>query len=315
MDKKYILAIESSCDDTSVAILDGNTVLSCVTENRNKSLLKYGGVVPELASRNHADLINNVFEAAIKEARISKKNIKYICYTSEPGLVGSLHVGEIFAKSLGFALDVDVFPINHIHGHIFSPFINENPVYPFLSLIVSGKTSSIFLVKSPTEIKELVKTVDDAAGEAFDKIGKILGYPYPGGPQIDKNFDEKKTIIKFPYPQINKDFSFSGIKNRIFSMINTSKMKNEPIDVVAIGSSFMKWLVEVLIKKLVFFAKEYSVKFVCIGGGVSANSLFKNEIKKHFSVCKIPAKEYSCDNAAMIGYYFWLKNFNCFTIK
>lgn len=315
MNKKYILAIESSCDDTSVAVLEGNKVLSCIIENKNKSLLKYGGVVPELASRNHAELITGVFEKAIAEAKIFKEEIAYICYTATPGLVGSLYVGEIFAKTLGLCLDVSAFPINHIYGHIFSPFINSVPEYPFLSLIASGKTTSIFLINSPKEIKELVKTQDDAVGEAFDKIGKILGYPYPGGPQIDKNFDIKKAIIKFPYPQINKDFSFSGIKNKIFSIVNTAKMRNELIDSVMIGSSFMKWSVEVLLKKLIFFAGKYSAKFVCIGGGVSANSLFKSELKKHFSNYKIPQKEYSCDNAAMIGYYFWLKNFNCFTIK
>lgn len=315
MNKNYILAIESSCDDTSVAILNNNIVLSCVTENKNNSLQKFGGVVPELASRNHAELITPVFERAIQQAKVTKQEIDYVCYTATPGLVGSLYVGEIFAKSIGFCLGVNVYPINHIHGHIFSPFINSIPEYPFLSLIASGKTTSIFLINSPNEIIELVKTQDDAVGEAFDKIGKILGYPYPGGPQIDKNFDASKAILKFPYPQINKDFSFSGIKNRIFSMINTAKMKNESIDVITIGSSFMKWSIDVLLKKLIFFASKYSVKSVCIGGGVSSNSLFKNEIKKVFSNYKIPQKEYSCDNAAMIGYYFWLKNFNCFTIK
>lgn len=304
MSKKYILAIESSCDDTSVAVLDNNIVLSCVTENKNNSLLKFGGVVPELASRNHAELITPVFEKAVCEAKITKQEIGYVCYTATPGLVGSLYVGEIFAKSIGFCLGVDVFPINHIYGHIFSPFINSIPKYPFLSLIASGKTTSIFLINSPNNIVELVKTQDDAVGEAFDKIGKILGYPYPGGPQIDKNFDIKKTTLEFPFPQTNKDFSFSGIKNRIFSLINTAKMKNEPIDVITIGSSFMKWSIDVLLKKLTFFANKYSVKSVCIGGGVSSNSLFKSEIQKTFSNYKIPQKEYSCDNAAMIGYYF-----------
>lgn len=315
MNKKYILAIESSCDDTSIAVLDNKKVLSCVTENRNKSLLAYGGIVPEVASRNHADLINQAFEDAIEKAKIKKEEIGYVCYTAEPGLVGSLHVGETFAKSLGFLLDVEVYPINHIHGHIFSPFINDEPKYPFLSLIASGKTTSIFLVNSPIDIKELVRTRDDAVGEAFDKVGKVLGYPYPGGPLIDKNFDIKKATLKFPYPQIDKDFSFSGIKNRIFSMINTAKMKNEEIDPIVIGSSFMKWSIEVLIKKIVFFAKKYSAQYVTIGGGVAANSLFKSEIIKHFPNYKIPQKEFSCDNAAMIGYFFWLKKFNCFTVK
>lgn len=310
MKDNYILAIETSCDDTSIAILNNNIVLACVTKDSTKELNMYGGIVPEIASRKHEEYIVNVFKECLKSANIDEKQIQYICYTSEPGLPGSLHVGEIFAKTLSFLLDIPFYPINHIHAHIFSSFINSNVEYPFMSLIASGKTTSIYLINSVNDIKELIKTSDDAVGETFDKVSKYLGYGYPGGPEIDKRFNINKATIKFKTQEIEKDFSFSGIKSNILRIINDSKKNNLPLDDVTIASSFMKWAIDTLIRKLKFFKDKYNIEIITIGGGVSANSLFKSEIKRLFKKSYIPNKEYSCDNAAMIGYLFYEKYLN-----
>lgn len=303
----YILAIETSCDDTSIAILKENKVLSCVTKDPTKSLNEFGGIVPEIASRKHEEFIIDVFNDAIKEAGIKKEDINYICYTNEPGLPGSLHVGKTFALSLAYFLNIKAYPINHIHGHVLSPFINSEVKYPFISLIASGKTTSIYVAKNANDITEVIKTDDDALGETFDKIGKALGYPYPQGPWIDKNFVLEKATIEFPHPQINKNFSFSGIKNRVISLINNKKNKKEYIDKIEIGSSFQKWAIDILMDKLEFFKEKYNTSIVAIGGGVSANSLFKTRIKELFDYSFVPEKEYSCDNAAMIGFAFYEK--------
>ena len=304
----YILAIETSCDDTSIAVLEDNKVLSCVTRDSTKSLNEFGGIVPEIASRKHEEFIIDVFNDAIKQAKIRKEDINYICYTNEPGLPGSLHVGKTFALSLSYFLNIKAYPINHIDGHVLSPFINSEAKYPFISLIASGKTTSIFVAESANKIYEVIKTDDDALGETFDKIGKALGYPYPQGPWIDKNFVLEKAAINFPHPQINKNFSFSGIKNRVISLINNKKNKGEIIDAVEIGSSFQKWAIDILIDKLKFFKEKYNASVVAIGGGVSANSLFKKRIKELFEFSFVPQKEYSCDNAAMIGFAFYEKH-------
>ena len=307
---EYILAIETSCDDTSVAILKNETILSCVTQDCSFFLNQYGGIVPEIASRKHEEYIIGVFKKALQEAKIDLSNITRICFTKTPGLPGSLHVGEIFAKTLAFLLDLDYVGINHIHSHIFSSFINiKNIYYPFISLIASGKTTSIFLIKSPSEIIELTKTVDDAIGETFDKIGKALGYPYPSGPVIDQNYDPLKTTITFKNQPVKNNFSFSGVKSSILKIINDSK-NNNSLDPILVGSSFMKWAINNLIRKLKYYSDLYKISTISIGGGVACNSLFKSEIKNIFKKSYVPLKEYSCDNAAMIGYFFYQKYLN-----
>lgn len=305
MIKKYTLAIETSCDDTSIAILDEYKVICCVTKDSTSELNSYGGVVPEIASRKHEEYILDVYKECLEKANISCNQIKYICYTNEPGLPGSLHVGEIFAKSLSFLLDIECYPINHIYSHIFSAFINSKDItYPFLSLIASGKTTSIFLIKSPQDIQELVKTKDDAIGETFDKVAKKLNLNYPGGPEIDKIFDKNKVLLNLPKQQIDNDFSFSGIKSHILRIIDQQSNSNI-LDIVVIASSFMDWAITTLTDKLKYFKEKYNVENVCIGGGVASNSLFKERIKFLFKSSYVPQKEYSCDNAAMIGYFFY----------
>lgn len=303
----YILSIETSCDDTSVAILQDNKVLSCIIKNDSKQLNPFGGIVPEIVARYHEENIISALDFVLKESKINLHQIHKIAYTNEPGLPGSLFVGEVFAKSLAYALDIECVPINHIHGHILSPFINSTPTYPFMSLIASGKTTSIFLVKSANKIIELTKTVDDAIGEAFDKVGKALGYDYPAGPKLDKFFDISKATIVNQFPPIEKDFSFSGIKNKYLSIINSSKMKNEKVDVITIGSSFLKYSIDLIIKKLKHYKQKYNVDCVCIGGGVANNSYFKKEITSIFSNSFVPESKYSTDNAAMIGYAYYEK--------
>lgn len=308
MKENYILAIETSCDDTSVSILKNHNVISCVTKNSINDLIEYGGIVPEIASRKHAEYIISVFDEALAIANINATDINYVCYTNEPGLAGSLHVGEIFAKTIGDLINVKVYPINHIHAHIFSPFINHQDVeYPFLSLIASGKTTSIYLVNNPYDIKEIVKTNDDAIGEAFDKIGKYLGYDYPAGPIIDSKYNESKATITFAKQKPMDNFSFSGVKSNILRKIEQSKKNNEVIDDIQISSSFMKWSIDTLINKLNYFKEFYKVNIVAIGGGVSSNSLFAKKINEIFDKKYIPLKEYCCDNAAMIGYLFFQK--------
>ena len=304
----YILGIESSCDDTSVAVLKDNIVLSCITKNNSKQLNPFGGIVPEIVARFHEENIVSAFEEAVEKANINIKDINKIAYTNEPGLPGSLFVGEVFAKSLAYSLDIECIPINHIHGHILSPFINSNANYPFLSLIASGKTTSIFLVENANKIVEITKTKDDAIGEMFDKVGKALGYSYPGGPKIDKNFDINKATITFNFPPVESDFSFSGIKNRFLSLINNSKNKNEEIDVITIGSSFMKYSIDLIIKKLRFYKNKLNTDCICIGGGVANNSYFKSEITKLFKNSYVPESQFSTDNAAMIAFAYYEKS-------
>ncbi len=308
MSDLFTLAIETSCDDTSISILKNNIVLSCVTNNDLKKSDKYGGIVPEIVSRFHERNIIKTAKEALKESNIELNQINKIAYTNTPGLAGSLFVGEIFAKTLSNLLNIECEPINHIYGHIFSPFINKKPIYPFLSLIASGKTTSIYVVKSATDIKELIKTVDDAVGETFDKVGKKLGYPYPGGPNIDKHFDISKATINFKSPNNLDVFSFSGLKNKVLSYINNNSAKNIEIDKIAVGSSFMKVAIDTIVDKLEEYSKLYGCETICIGGGVASNSYFKQKIKDIFKNSFVPLNSYSTDNAAMIGYYSYVKN-------
>lgn len=309
IENKYILAIETSCDDTSLSILKNNYVLSCISICEQKKLNTFGGIVPEIVARYHEKNILKVLNSVLKESKIKIEQINEIAFTNEPGLVGSLFVGEIFAKTLSSLLNINCYGINHIHGHILSPFINSIPTFPYISLIASGKTTSIFIVKSPNEIIEVCKTVDDAIGEVFDKIGKQLDYPYPGGPWIDKNFDINKATIKFKTQENEKNFSFSGIKNKVINLIKKEKESKNFVDKVTIGSSFMKWSIDLLIKKIDYFSNLYGCKVIAIGGGVAANSYFQSEIKKIFSKSFVPKKKYSTDNAAMIGYAHFLKKY------
>lgn len=305
MERKIILGIETSCDDTSIAILDNCKVLTCITKNNGYLFDSYGGIVPEIVSRLHEKNIISIYKKVLKKANISSKDIDVISYTKLPGLPGSLHVGEIFAKSLSFQLDIPCFPINHIHAHAYSSFISHlPPSEPFLSLIVSGKTTSLYLVHKNMFV-EITKTLDDALGEVYDKIGKALGLKYPAGGLIDKMFSLEKAKIPINIIQSHKIFSYSGIKTYFLNLIEN----NKKIDIEIIASSFQKWVIDNLIKKLDFFKKQNNVNLIAIGGGVASNSYLRLRIIDVFPLVKISEKIYSCDNAAMIAYLHFVNDY------
>ena len=315
--KVLILAIESSCDDTSAAILEDKKVLSNIVSNQEIHQL-YGGVVPELASRAHQQNIIPVVDAAIKKAKISKKDIDAIAFTKGPGLLGSLLVGSSFAKSFAMGMDIPLISINHMQAHILAHFINEGkevPNFPFLCLTVSGGHTQIVKVKSPLNMQVIGTTLDDAAGEAFDKSAKILGLPYPGGPQIDK-YAKNGNIRAFTFgkPKIKDlDFSFSGLKTSILYTIqagikeNTNFIAENRQDLCA---SIQHSIVIILVDKLEKAIEKTEINQIAIAGGVSANSYLRKQLeilaaKENFDLY-IPKFEYCTDNAAMIaisGYF------------
>lgn len=305
-----ILAIESSCDETAVAVVDNNEVISNViyTQEIHK---KYGGVVPELASRAHIDKISVLTKECLVNSKTEIESIDAIAVTSEPGLMGALIVGSSFAKGLSIKYNLPVIPINHIEGHIYSGCIEDESLeFPFISLVVSGGHTSLFLVRSFNDYETIGMTKDDAAGEAFDKIAKLLGLSYPGGPLIDqfaKNGNPKR--YDFPRSMINSDnfdFSFSGLKTSVRYYVQKNfelPLKEE--DIPDLCASVQKAIVDVLVSKTIRAAKKYSINNIVIGGGVSANSLLRGEFKKHeISNYKIvlPDMTYCIDNAAMIGF-------------
>ena len=315
-----ILAIESSCDDTSAAILKGEKILSNIVANQKVHSL-YGGVVPELASRAHQQNIIPVVDAAIKKANINKKDISAIAFTKGPGLLGSLLVGSSFAKSFALGMNIPLLAVNHMQGHILSHFIDEGltkPKFPFLCLTVSGGHTQIIRVDNPSNMQVIGTTIDDAAGEAFDKSAKILGLPYPGGPEIDK-LAKKGNIHAFEFgkPKIKElDFSFSGLKTSILYKIQNNLQKNPRFiedNLEDLCASIQHSIVSILINKFEKAIKLTGIKQLAIAGGVSANSYLRNELEKlankNAYQLHIPKFEYCTDNAAMIaiaGYFKYL---------
>ncbi|MDC3394960.1 tRNA (adenosine(37)-N6)-threonylcarbamoyltransferase complex transferase subunit TsaD [Flavobacteriales bacterium] len=315
-----ILGIESSCDDTSAAILQGQKILSNIVANQEVHT-QYGGVVPELASRAHQQNIIPVVDAAIKKANINKEDITAIAFTKGPGLLGSLLVGSSFSKSFAMGMDIPLIAVNHMQGHILSHFIDEEetmPQFPFLCLTVSGGHTQIVQVDSPNKMEVIGTTIDDAAGEAFDKSAKVLGLPYPGGPLIDK-YAKKGDIHAFEFgkPKIKGlDFSFSGLKTSILYKIQNNMQKNPKFieeNLANLCASIQHSIVSILLNKLVEAIKQTGIKELAIAGGVSANSYLRSELKnlaknKGYQLY-IPKFEYCTDNAAMIaiaGYFKYL---------
>ena len=320
--KPIILGIESSCDDTSAAIIEGQKVLSNIIANQEIHK-KYGGVVPELASRAHQQNIIPVVDEAIKQAKINKKDINAVAFTNGPGLLGSLIVGNSFAKSFALGMNIPIISIHHMKAHILAHFINEGkhmPEFPFLCLTVSGGHTQIVLVKSHKEMEVIGTTIDDAAGEAFDKSAKILGLEYPGGPLIDKyakNGDMHAFI--FGKPKVKGyDFSFSGLKTSILYKIQDELKKNSSFikdNFENLCASIQHSIVDILIEKIEKAMKDTSIRELAIAGGVSANSYLRlraNELAiKNSYKLHIPNFEYCTDNAAMIaiaGFFKYLAN-------
>jgi N6-L-threonylcarbamoyladenine synthase len=318
-----ILGIESSCDDTSAAIVENGYILSNIIANQQVHK-EYGGVVPELASRAHQQNIIPVVDAAFKEAGKSPGDIDAIAYTRGPGLMGALLVGSSFSKGLAIALDVPLIDINHLQAHILSVFIARNknqkrfPEFPFLCLLVSGGNTQLVIIKSHLTMDIIGQTIDDAAGEAFDKCAKVMGLPYPGGPLIDKYAkDGDPKAFSFAKPFIKGlDFSYSGLKTSFLYFLRDKLQEDKEFlnrHTKDLCASIQKAIVDSLTQKLVKAAKETGIHEIAIVGGVSANSGLREAVKK-LGIQKswnvyIPEVQYATDNAAMIaitGYYKYL---------
>lgn len=322
-----ILGIESSCDDTSAAVISDGLLLSNVIASQ-KVHEEFGGVVPELASRAHQQNIVPVVDTAIRRAGIDKNDLSAIAFTRGPGLLGSLLVGTSFAKGLSLGLRVPIVDVNHLHGHVLSHFIREKaddptPQYPFLCLLISGGNSQIILVKNYDDMEILGQTIDDAAGEAFDKCAKIMGLPYPGGPHIDRlasTGDPAK--FKFTKPRIaGLDYSFSGLKTAFLYTLRDA-VKTDPQfiekNLADLAASLQATIIAILMDKLDKAVKLTGVKTVAIGGGVSANSGVRNAVadycNRHNLTAFIPKRSFTTDNAAMVaiaGYYKYLSKEFC----
>lgn len=315
----HILAIESSCDETAAAVVkNGRDILSNIISSQIDIHKEYGGVVPEIASRNHIKNIDYVIKGALNKAGKTFSDIDAIGITYGPGLVGALLVGLSVAKGLAFSLNKPLVGVHHIKGHIASNFLQYKELEPpFLSLVVSGGHTNLISVEDYNLIKIIGKTVDDAAGEAFDKVARSVGLGYPGGPKIDKLSREgNENAISFPKAKVNAnkyDFSFSGIKSAVLNYQNLAKMKGEEINIADLVASFQKAVVDVLVEHTMLAAKEYGFKKICLAGGVAANTRLREEMKKECEKNSYdffyPTLAYCTDNAAMIGsaaYYEYL---------
>lgn len=320
---EYILGIESSCDDTSASVLQGTKVLSNVI-NSQQVHQKYGGVVPELASRAHQQNIIPVIDTALKEANINKNQLSAIAFTRGPGLLGSLLVGTSFAKAFALTINVPLVEVDHMNAHILAHFATDEsnkdvPEFPFLCLTVSGGHTQIVIVKDYFDTEIIGKTIDDAAGEAFDKCSKVMGLGYPGGPIIDKLARQgNPKAFTFSEPRIpDLDYSFSGLKTSVLYFLR-DRLKEDELFIeknkVDLCASIQKTIVDILMKKLILASKQTGIQQVAISGGVSANSGLHRAMEQaaidYGWRIFIPKLSYSTDNAAMIavaGYFKFLK--------
>lgn len=315
-----ILGIESSCDETAAAVVeDGRKVLSNIIATSLEEHKLYGGVVPEIASRRHAESISGVVKEALEKAECTIDDIDAIAVTYAPGLIGALLVGVNFAKGLALSSNKSLVPVHHIRGHIASNYISSDVEPPFLCLIVSGGHSHIVAVNSYTDFEIIGKTRDDAAGEALDKAGRTMGLEYPGGVSIDKISKQgDNNKYTFPKPKVNGspyDFSFSGLKTAVINTVHNAQQKGEEIDTASLAASFQKSVVACLVDNLEKVAMEKGYNKIVIAGGVSANSRLRAEAvricKKHKWDLYLPELKYCGDNAAMIasqGYYEFIQN-------
>lgn len=320
-DNRLTLAIESSCDETSCAILrGGRTILSNIISTQIPVHQKFGGVVPEIASRKHIINIMPVIDEALKKADVQLTDIDQVAVTYGPGLVGALLVGVSAAKALAFSLDVPLIAVNHLEGHIFANFLSTPDLEPpFVALVVSGGHTSLVHVKGYNRFSLLGETRDDAAGEAFDKVARVMGLPYPGGPQIDRLAkDGDPLAIDFPRALSQKgnyDFSFSGLKSAVLNYLNTMKLKGQEVNKADVAASFQTAVIEVLVYKALAALEQTGLKKLVLAGGVAANSALETRLRQVAAEQEIefyyPSPILCTDNAAMIGcrgYYQSLVN-------
>lgn len=305
-----ILAIESSCDETAVAIVeDGKKVLSNVVFTQIDIHTQFGGVVPEIASRHHIEKITYVIDQAMKEANLTFNDIDKIAVTANPGLVGSLMVGINAAKTLGLAYNKEVIMVNHIHGHIYANYLEDDFTFPVLALVVSGGHTELVLMKDHMSFEILGETLDDAVGESYDKVARVVKVGYPGGPIIDKMAALGKPTYPLPHVKLGKDsydFSFSGLKSAVINLCNKLDMKGEVLNANDLAASFQEAVVDVLCEKTIRAAKEFKAKQIIVAGGVAANKGLRNALTenvKNVDGLRItfPSFKYCTDNAAMIG--------------
>jgi len=317
------LGIESSCDDTCAAVLQGaDTLLSNVVSSQNQIHTRFGGVVPELASRKHLEMICPIVMQALEQAHATLNDIDLISVTQGPGLIGSLLVGFSYAKALSYTKKTPFIGVDHMSGHLLSIFLEkENPPFPYIGLIVSGGTSSIYLVEDTCKFTLLGRTRDDAAGEAFDKVAKLLGLDYPGGPMISKIAAHGKSCINFPRAWLEEDsldFSFSGLKTAVFNHCNRENQKGNQLNIKDICTSFQEAVVDVLVEKTLYASNKYNIDTIVLGGGVSANPRLREVIEQ---CCRdqqkklyLPRPSYCTDNGAMIalaGYFQFDQKQHC----
>jgi N6-L-threonylcarbamoyladenine synthase len=326
-EKTIILGIESSCDDTSAAVIADGLLLSNVIASQSVHE-EFGGVVPELASRAHQQNIVPVVDTALRRAGIDKTQLSAIAFTRGPGLLGSLLVGTSFAKGLALGLNIPLVDVNHLHGHVLSHFVKEKaddevPEFPFLCLLISGGNSQLIWVKSSSDMQILGRTIDDAAGEAFDKCAKVIGLPYPGGPHIDRLAAEgDSSKFRFAKPHIpGLDYSFSGLKTSfLYTVRDGLRQSPDFIDQnrADLAASLQRTIIEILLAKLEIAVKQTGTRQVAIGGGVSANSGVRNAVEQfctaHGLRAFIPQRKFTTDNAAMVaiaGYFKYLNGDYC----
>jgi len=315
-----VLGVETSCDETSVAIVkDGKQVLANVVFSQIAIHEEFGGVVPEVASRHHVGKLTFVFEQALQQAQLNASDIDLVAVTSEPGLIGSLLVGIISAEAFALANNIPIIYVNHLTGHIYANYLESDFYFPIIALVVSGGHTELVLMRDHYDFEILGKTMDDAVGEAYDKVGRVMGLPYPGGKYVDQLALQGTFRYQLQLVYLDKDsynFSFSGLKSAVINLINQSKMKNEELNLADLAASFQTVATTVLVDKTIQAAQEYNAKHIIVAGGVAANRGLRNLMKEKVSqlpgvVLTFPSFEYCTDNAAMIavsGYFKYLKN-------
>lgn len=308
-DDYLILAIESSCDETSAAVTRGRDVLSLVIASQIEIHKRFGGVVPEIASRNHVSAIRNTVDEALKQANVSLSDISAVAVTYGAGLLGALLVGVSYAKALAYAMNVPLIKVNHVRGHISANYIADKSLEPpYLCLLASGGHTAIVEVTGYDDVKVIGTTQDDAVGEAFDKVARVLGLPYPGGPEIEKLAKDGKPTIDFPKGFHNKhtlDFSYSGLKTSVINYMHTAAQKGEEVNKADVACSFQKSAVGVMTENVEKALLKTGLKTVVIAGGVASNKHLREEMEKvgekHGVNVIYPPLKLCTDNAAMIG--------------
>lgn len=314
-----ILAVESSCDETSVSIIEnGTTIKSNIVLSQIESHKRFGGVVPEVASRHHVEGITTTIDKALNEAQVTMEDIDAVAVTQGPGLIGALLVGINATKALAFAYDKPLIPVHHIAGHIYANNLEEGMNFPLIALIVSGGHTELIYMKDHLSFEIIGETRDDAVGEAYDKVARTLGLSYPGGPQIDHLASKGNDTYNFPRVWLEKDsydFSFSGLKSAVINALHNQRQKNQTIIDADVATSFQNSVVEVLVGKAIQSCKAYGVKELIVAGGVASNSGLRNELTKACETnnihLAIPSAKLCTDNGAMIGaaaHYLYLNN-------